>query len=108
MLTEHDYPGNVRELQNVLQQAIISSTNGIITPDLIRLDHEITGSVPVIPAGRKHSIHALEARQISGLLLKHGGHRRKVADEMGMSERTLYRKLKTYSLEEMGKSASNL
>jgi two-component system response regulator AtoC len=41
---------------------------------------------------------AIEARYISELLEKHNGHRRTVAEILGISERTLYRKLKSYQL----------
>jgi transcriptional regulator with PAS, ATPase and Fis domain len=40
----------------------------------------------------------MEADHIKELLQQHNGHRRKVADELGISERTLYRKLKKYDL----------
>lgn len=38
-LASHSFPGNVQEMKNILQQAILFSTNGIITPDLIHLDN---------------------------------------------------------------------
>ena len=38
-LAGHSFPGNMQEMMNILQQAILFSTNGIITPDLIHLDH---------------------------------------------------------------------
>ena len=41
---------------------------------------------------------------ISELLVQHQGHRRIVADELGISERTLYRKLEKYNLMDTGKS----
>jgi transcriptional regulator with PAS, ATPase and Fis domain len=40
----------------------------------------------------------MEARQITALLERHGGHRRRVAEDLGISERTLYRKLKRLGL----------
>ena len=40
----------------------------------------------------------MEAKHIAELLDKYNGHRRKVADELGISERTLYRKLDKYNL----------
>ena len=99
-LLSHSFPGNVRELKNILQQAALLSTNGIITPDLIHLDD----IQPESMQKRRHadnsrlSIKELEAKHIAELLDKHEGHRRKVADELGISERTLYRKLDRYNL----------
>jgi transcriptional regulator with PAS, ATPase and Fis domain len=40
----------------------------------------------------------VEAAHIGRLLKEHGGHRRKVADTLGISERTLYRKIIRYRL----------
>jgi DNA-binding NtrC family response regulator len=45
-LLDHSYPGNVRELKNILQQAAMLSTNGIITPELIELDMLTSESNP--------------------------------------------------------------
>ena len=47
----------------------------------------------------------MEADHIALLLEQHSGHRRKVADELGISERTLYRKIDKYGLGEKGKPA---
>jgi len=101
-LVKHAFPGNVRELKNILQQAAMLSTNGIITADLIQLDAITQPGEPGLQ--RRHtdaanlSIRDLEAKHIADLLAKHDGHRRKVADELGISERTLYRKLDKYDL----------
>ena len=46
----------------------------------------------------------VEARYIAQLLVEHHGHRRKVADILKVSERTLYRKLVNYNLTSVGKS----
>ena len=99
-LVDHAYPGNVRELKNILQQAAMLSTNGIITPELIELDMLTSEFNPNrrLSDNANVSIKELEAKHIADLLAKHGGHRRKVADELGISERTLYRKLDKYNL----------
>jgi transcriptional regulator with PAS, ATPase and Fis domain len=105
-LVNHSYPGNIRELKNILQQAALLSTNGIISPDLIKLDMTLRPGDPGLqphPDSQKKSIKDLEQNRIAELLNKHDGHRRKVADELGISERTLYRKLDRYGLNETGK-----
>jgi DNA-binding NtrC family response regulator len=51
----------------------------------------------------KISMQSIEAKYIAQLLLEHNGHRRKVADILKISERTLYRKLVTYNLTNVGK-----
>jgi DNA-binding NtrC family response regulator len=113
-LMSYDYPGNVRELRNVLQKAVALSGKGIIHARYIQFDSlneeknlaaARTGSSagnPVSPfvagATAPLSIEDMEIRHIGELLERHGGHRRTVADILGISERTLYRKLNRYGL----------
>jgi transcriptional regulator with PAS, ATPase and Fis domain len=59
----------------------------------------------VAPQEKAQSIREMEADHIALLLEQHSGHRRKVADELGISERTLYRKIDKYGLSEKGKPA---
>jgi len=103
LLTDHDYPGNIRELKNILQRAVSLSTDGHIRAEHIKFDAAPAASKP---AAQKtgQSIKQMEAERISELLVQHKGHRRIVADELGISERTLYRKLEKYDLMDMGKT----
>lgn len=107
LLRGYDYPGNIRELQNILQKAAALSTNGIITPELLDLDQY--ASIYQNPLGPhtdgngKRSMTELESDHIRSLLLQFNGHRSKVADVLKISERTLYRKLKQYNLQNVGK-----
>ena len=57
-----------------------------------------------INAAENNSTQAIEAKYISQLLVEHNGHRRKVAEILNVSERTLYRKLVSYNLTRVGKS----
>lgn len=106
-LVAYDYPGNVRELRNILQKALALCDNGVITAKDIRFDANNTGrsAVEAQPAPASHamekmgtSMAELESNHIFRLLEQHNGHRRKVADILGISERTLYRKLIRYKL----------
>ena len=118
ILSNYDYPGNIRELRNILQKAAASSTNGIITPDLLNLDdfadiyqnpladrrkNSRNGDDPY----GKRSMSELESEHIRSLLAQFKGHRSKVAEVLKISERTLYRKLKQYGLQDVGKKRGN-
>lgn len=109
MLLNYSYPGNVRELRNILQHAASLSTNGIITDQQIRIDEPIepisTESTLNLADedGQDPSIKHLESQYIAELLAEHHGKRSKVAQILGISERTLYRKLKQYNLQSIGK-----
>jgi DNA-binding NtrC family response regulator len=91
----------VRELRNLLQRAMVRCQDGIIRAEDLNLE------IPPAPsAARKapptalpgSSLSDLEKDYIRDLLDKHGGHRRTVADLLGITERTLYRKLKQHGL----------
>jgi len=100
-LKRYDFPGNVRELRNVLQRAMVHCHDGVIHAEDLNLG---MSAVPVavskeLPAPVElASLGELEKNYISDLLEKHGGHRRTVADLLGVTERTLYRKLKQHGL----------
>jgi transcriptional regulator with PAS, ATPase and Fis domain len=115
-LKHYHYPGNVRELRNILFISATQSKDGEIDADTIKevmrvhsksqvrqkpvqvQDAGVDASPVADTAGKPASLHELEAQHIAGLLVKHNGNRRLVAQELNISERTLYRKLKKYAL----------
>lgn len=103
ILEGYDYPGNIRELRNTLQRAVSLSTDGHIRAEHIRFDERPAVMQPS-DAAASRSLKQIESEQIAFLLEKYHGHRRKVAKELGISERTLYRKLEKYRLTDTGRS----
>jgi len=114
-LMGYAFPGNVRELLNILEQARARSAEGIIAPEHIHLgsdDHlshaagkatsaHLATAAPTRAAMETdvpRSLADAEARHIVALLERHGQNRRAVAKVLGISERTLYRKIKRYRL----------
>ncbi|MEA3276940.1 MAG: sigma 54-interacting transcriptional regulator [Pseudomonadota bacterium] len=112
LLKGYDFPGNVRELRNILQAAAAHATGTSIDDSLVRAimgrrtegrrngDLSIGGRSPrepdVEPAGPSHQ--EIERDQLSRMLRKHKGNRAAVAKALGVTERTVYRKLKRYDL----------
>jgi DNA-binding NtrC family response regulator len=94
-LKAYQYPGNVRELRNILQRALVHCHGGLISALDLQFQYEpaIIEPVPARPG-----LKLLERDYIQQLLERHQGHRRRVAEEMHISERTLYRKLAHYGL----------
>lgn len=93
LLRNYSWPGNIRELRNVLNKAVVFADGAELTPaDLpvgLRCD-------PAPEPG--YSLERLEEETIRKALEQTGGHQQKAADILGISRRTLIRKLKTYGL----------
>jgi DNA-binding NtrC family response regulator len=90
-LKDHDWPGNIRELQNALERAVI------IAGGSISMAHLPEG-VATGPQGRLDEglLKSKEREAIMLVLRKSGGNRRKAAEELGISRRTLQYRLKEY------------
>ena len=67
------------------------------------LGEEIVQAAAAMDAEGNNLIQSMEARCIADLLVEHNGHRRRVAEILKISERTLYRKLVNYNLMDVGK-----
>jgi two-component system response regulator AtoC len=114
-LMNYDFPGNVRELLNILQQAVALSPDGVISAEHIRPNdyrtnddghgHPYTAApTKTIPDAAGTTLDApltiaeAEGRLIADLLHRHDNNRRLVASALGISERTLYRKIKRHQI----------
>jgi len=96
-LAAHSWPGNIRELRNVVTKAAILAQGPMIHPgDLPISNHN---SVPHVPARTSNSIEGMERRMILDALEATGGHQQRAAARLGISRRTLSRKLKLYDSE---------
>ena len=114
-LKSYSWPGNVRQLKNTLERAVILSDNGKITvselpPEVVRPSTTAAPvfSVPlqtgtsdygVNAAGAPAPLRDVERQQILAALEKTGWHRGKTAEMLGISPSTLYRRLRDYNLE---------
>jgi two-component system response regulator AtoC len=97
----YNWPGNTRELENVVERLVVLSESGILDPH--HLPGEIASDSPSGPAEdfKGHvgeAASATEKRLVSWALKKTGGNRTRAAELLGISRRTLYKKIKDYGL----------
>jgi two-component system response regulator AtoC len=93
-LQSYSFPGNVRELENLLERAMIFAESNILAAsDLILPRSEI----PVSP--RPSSLESLERQAIRESLHRWEGNRTKAASELGITRRTLLNKIKHFGIE---------
>lgn len=95
-LLDYDYPGNVRELENIIEHAFVLCHGTWI--EMHHLPPELR--LPVSPVGVASgvSLQSMEKQMIVAALERHRGNRRKAARELGIHPSTLYRKLRAYGL----------
>jgi DNA-binding NtrC family response regulator len=95
LLQSYSWPGNVRELQNVVERALILAAGEELTIDDLpgNLRHG-RSTVTEDLTNRLPTLAELERGYITRLLEEFNGHRARVAEVLGISERTLYRKIK--------------
>lgn len=104
-LMGHDYPGNVRELENIIEHAFVLCRTGMIgmrhLPDRFRMDE---GGEPHVDTA---SLPELEGRFILEALKRNGWNREQTARELGMHKTTLWRKIKRLGIELPSKDGRN-
>ena len=95
VLEAHDWPGNVRELRNVVERAVVAANGaGIQARDLTFLmSHGATG------IGAPLRLSELERRHIQAVLQQTQWHQGRAAALLGISSKTLYRKIREYGFE---------
>jgi two-component system response regulator AtoC len=116
-LLSYDYPGNIRELRNVLLKAMASAADGTISARDICFDHgpppgypprphiNHEAAPPLTSQRRRGRLTDTAAQHVTDLLQRHGDNRRVVAQVLGISERTLYRMLRELRVHSAGLAA---
>lgn len=105
LLLRYNYPGNVRELENIIERAVILSRGENITSQDLPLNLRVSRTEAVLSQAREaHSLpetlETLERQLIIGALERNNGVQTHAAEELGINERVLRYKMKKYRIAE--------
>ncbi len=99
LLMGHDYPGNARELENIIEHAFVLCRSSVIEPQ--HLPPELVrgrgaGDPASVPG---MTLRSLERLHIEDALRRHLGNRKAAAEELGIHPSTLYRKMRDLGID---------
>jgi transcriptional regulator with PAS, ATPase and Fis domain len=97
-LCRYDWPGNIRELANLLERAQILAEDAVITLDDLPDAVVAAGPVPGEVGDPRH-LREVERRHVRSVLDEEGGNKVRAAKALGISRRALYRLIDKYHLE---------
>jgi transcriptional regulator with PAS, ATPase and Fis domain len=102
MLEAYNWPGNIRELENVIERAVLMCNQEIKPEHLgiyVRLDLDtLEEAIKTLPEITSQAVRRAEVEAIERALKMTGGNKSKAADFLGISYKTLLNKVKDYSL----------
>lgn len=93
LLRQNPFHGNVRELRNILERAVLLSSSNEISAELI----SSSMASDIAKTSAPQDLQSLESTHLRQLMSKHQDNKQAVANELGVSLRTLYRKLHSLS-----------
>ncbi len=95
LLMKHNFPGNIRELENIIEHTFILCKGTVILPE--HLPEQFISSHPV--QYQKKSLKDMEKYVIYEALRKNNWNKKETAEELGIDKTTLWRKIKLFGLE---------
>ena len=104
-LQRYRWPGNVRELRNVIERAVLLANGGVINASDLPLQSHGPGAIGGNgQSGPAVSLADLERRHIETVLSQTNWHQGKAATLLGISSKTLYRKIREYGFKRPAES----
>ncbi len=109
ILRKHAWPGNIRELRNVTERAVLMAHGSVLLPEHLPLD-QLRPPEPAAPADggplpgydADLSLADVERLHIRQVLRRVGGHMGRASEVLGVHRNTLTRKVREYGLDEWG------
>jgi DNA-binding NtrC family response regulator len=100
VLCGYSWPGNVRELRNTVEHMVVLSRGDKLTLRDIPAALRDRAQPRAVAPGGEGTLENMEKRMIAETLRSEGGSRTRAAEQLGISRRTLHRKLNEYGLRE--------
>jgi DNA-binding NtrC family response regulator len=97
-LTRHSWPGNIRELENVIEGAVIFAQRGLLGPSDLSIPQMDEAPSPG-GAGEDLSLQAVMRDHITKVLERCGGNKKQAAGMLGIPRTSLYKRMKRLGLE---------
>ena len=99
MLTSYHWPGNIRELENCIERAVLLCDSDVIRSEHLPPSLQMIRKTEAVGGSSFDEIIANKERElIVDALKKNNGHQRKAAKELGLTERILGYKIKKYGI----------
>jgi len=98
LLTKHNFKGNVRELENILEQGAVSATNNKIEVRNLTISEDKTFLDDCLANTDGMSLKDLERKYILKVLETTSGNKKKAAEKLGIDRKTLYNKLTEFGM----------
>ena len=100
-LEAYRWPGNIRELRNTAEAAVVTAPDDVLRAERLRLDGPAAKAQPVtggwaVPEGL--TLEQIEKKILEEALRRNGGNRSLTAEQLGLSRRTIQRKIQDYHL----------
>ena len=98
ILLKHDFPGNIRELENIIEHCFVLCNEEIITPNhlpnQLQKRNDVSSPKDTGEKAIDATLHSTEERLIRSALVNNNFNRRAAANELGIHKSTLFRKIK--------------
>jgi len=100
-LLAHTWPGNIRELQNAIERALIAAEGRVISPAHLGISPSLEAPIAGRPSATTQPLVEVEKKAVLEALRRANGNKARAAAALGLSRGTFYRRLERFGLLEL-------